>query len=51
MIRKKKKGKNQYYAKDNNNFLSMASRRGISAMTLVLCWTEMIEMPIKVRES
>ena len=29
----------------------MASRRGISAMTLVLFWTEMIEVPIKMQES
>lgn len=28
-----------------------ASRRGISAMTLVLFWMEIIEMPIKMQES
>lgn len=37
--------------KDIINFLSMTSKRGISAMTLVLFWTEIIVMPIKMQGS
>lgn len=37
--------------KDIINFLSVTNKRGMSAMTLVVFWTEVIVMPIKMRES